>query len=168
MDFLAFILTKIAYYLVLVVRRIWKLLSKIPLVDLALYIVADLLYFLLDKLFMTIGTIVAMVKGKGEVARYWKSNAIMLDKKLNVSGQYLLNALLTKKDTPTQFKFGSEFSTVSDTIGRVPELPIFGHWCSDVMLNSIEPDHCAKAVQSNNKSLLKRVNELNLLKYQDN
>jgi hypothetical protein len=161
-DFLNFIFTQVSRITMLVIRFVLKLLNKIPFVDLALYIVADLCYFLLDKVFMTIGTFVCMFKGNGAVGRYWKINAIMLDNKLNVSGQHLLNATMIKGEVPQHLKFGNPFSTVSDQTGRLPKLTGFGYFIKDVFLDTIDKDHCAKAVQLNNKALLKRITELKL------
>lgn len=161
----SFFVTIFCYAIVFSFRFIWKQLSRIPIVDLALYITADLCFFLFDKLFMTIGTFIAMKKGNGEVSRYWKSNAVMLDKKLNVSGQYILNWLMIKGEVESYLKFGNEFATVSEHMGRLPKSndTEFSIWCEDVMLDSIEKDHCAKAVELNNTALIKRVTELNLL-----
>lgn len=149
--------------LIISARWIAKLLSRIPVINLVIYIVADLCYFLLDKAFMTIGTIVCMIKGNGAVGRYWKDNAIMLNKKLNVSGQHLLNAAFIKGPVEPHLKFGNGFSTVSDQMGRLQKMTQAGFYSRDVFLETLEDNHCAKAVELNNKALLKRVQELKLL-----
>lgn len=160
-----FILTTIPKYTLILWRRIESIIKVIPFGAFALVIVAFICYVIFDLLFMIIGSFVGMFKRKGELKRYWKSNSVMWDKKLNVSGQYILNALLIKGDVPDHLKFGKEFSTISDQMGRIPKSndTEVSAWCEDVMLDSIEKDHCAKAVQLNNKALLKRVTELNLL-----
>lgn len=112
---------------------------------------------------MTIGTIVCLFKGKGALGNYWKDNAIMLDKKLNVSGQHLLNAAFIDGQVPEHLKFGNGLSTVSDQMGRLPKMTEAGHWSRYVLLEFLDENHCAKAVELNNKALLKRVNELKLL-----
>jgi hypothetical protein len=103
-----------------------------------------------------------VVKGNGAVGRYWKMNAVLLDKKLNVSGQHLLNATMIKGDAPDYLKFGNQFSTISDQTGRLHKLTGFGYFIKDVFLDTIDKDHCAKAVQLNNKALLTRITELKL------
>ena len=167
-TFLAFILTQICRWPAKALRTIVKYLDKIPVVDILVYFLAEAIYFVLDKPMVLINSCIAISKGNGEYRRYKMSNSIMIDKKLNVSSQYLLNATLIKGDVEPHFKFGNEFSTVSDQMGRLPKMTTFGYWCKDVMLDTIEDEHCAKAVELNNNALLKRVNELNLLKYQDN
>ena len=89
----------------------------------------------------------------------------MLDKKLNVSCQYVLNALLIKGEVDENLKYGNQFSTVSDQMGRIPKAndTRFSIWCEDVLLDTIEKEHCAKAVQLNNNALIKRVTELQLI-----
>jgi len=162
-NFLGFILTQLCRWPVKAIRVIRKLLDKIPIIDILLYIVADTLYFLLDKPMVFINSCIAIYKGNGEYGRYKKSNAIMLDKKLNVSCQYVLNATLIKGEVEPHFKFGNQFSTISDQMGRLPKMTGFGYWSKDVMLDTIEDEHCAKAVQLNNLALIKRVKDLQLL-----
>jgi hypothetical protein len=70
---------------------------------------------------------------------------------------------MTKGNVPDHLKYGNQFSTVSDQTGRLPVLTRFGYWIKDVFLDTIDKDHCAKAVQLNNKALLNRVKELELL-----
>lgn len=156
-------MTKILAYIVAILRQIIALLDKIPVVDIALYWVARICYFIFDELFMAIGSIIALCKGNGEYGRFKKSNAIMLDKKLNVSGQYIFNALFIKGQVPDHLKFGNEFSTISDQMGRLPSMTKAGSWSKDVLLDTLEDEHCAKAVQLNNNALIKRVKELQLL-----
>lgn len=159
-NFLGFIFTLVSYFLVLFVRRTLALIRRIPFVSIGLFIVSEICLVLFDVIFKIAGTCVATYKG--ELKEYHKDLAIVNDVKLNVSGKYILNALMTRKDTPSHLKFGNKFSTVSDTMGRVPNMPPFGLWAKDVFLDTIEDEHCAKAVESNNKALIKRVKELGL------
>lgn len=163
MTFLAFILTQLCKVPVVVLRFLHKWLSKIPVVDIVVYIVADFVYFLLDKPMVVINSCIAIYKGNGEYGRYKKSNAVMLDKKLNVSSQYVLNGLMIKGEVPEHLKFGNQFSTVSDQMGRIPVMTEVGFWSKDVFLDTIEDEHCAKAVKLNNEALIKRVKDLQLL-----
>lgn len=159
-TFLGFIFTIGSYFLVLFVRKVVALLRRIPFVSIGLFLVSEICLTLFDAIFKIIGSIIATCKG--ELDEYTHEIAIINDVKLNVSGKYILNALMTRKDTPSHLKFGNKFSTVSDTMGRVPNMPPFGLWCKDVFLDSIEDEHCAKAVELNNKALIKRVKELGL------
>lgn len=140
-----------------------KQLKRIPFGALILYIVSDLCVFIFDKIFITIGSFVAICKGKGELKRYWKRNAYINDVKLSVSGEYILNATLRHKNNPSHLKFGHPFHSISDIMGRL-RLTKFGKWCDDKFLDTIEKRHIEKAVELNNAALIKRVKELNILK----
>jgi hypothetical protein len=144
------------------IRIIVNVLKLIPLLDLIVYIVADACYFLLDKVGLTIGTFIRIPKGNGSVGSFWKDNAVMKDKCLNVSCQDILNAVMIKGPVEPHFKFGNQFSTVSDQMGRLQKMTAAGRWSKDVFLDTIEDNHCAKAVELNNTALLKRVEELKL------
>lgn len=164
-TFLGFIFTQICRWPFKAFRIIRKLLDKIPVVDILLYMVAELIYFVLDKPMVIINSCIAIYKGNGEYGRYKKANAIMLDKKLNVSCQYVLNGLMIKGEVEKHLKYGNQFSTVSDQMGRIPKAneTRFSIWCEDVLLDTIEDEHCAKAVKLNNAALIKRVKELQLI-----
>lgn len=160
-TFLGFIFTISSYLSVLFVRKTLALLRRIPFVSIILFGVSEVCLILFDFIFKLSGSIIATCKG--ELKSYIDEINLINDVKLNVSGKYILNALMTRKDTPKHLKFGNKFSTISDTMGRVPNIPPFGLWAKDVFLDTIEDEHCAKAVELNNKALLKRVNELNLI-----
>lgn len=160
--FLVFAFTISSYFLVLFVRKTVALLRRIPFVSIILFFVSELCLLIFDLIFKVSGAIVATCKR--ELKSYIDEINLINDVKLNVSGKYILNALMARKDTPSHLKFGNKFSTVSDTMGRVPNMPPFGLWSKDVFLDSIEDEHCAKAVELNNKALIKRVTELNLIK----
>ena len=159
-TFLGFIFTIGSYFVVLFVRKTLALLRRIPFVSIGLFLVSEICLTLFDAIFKISGFVIATCKG--ELKEYTHEIAIINDVKLNVSGKYILNALMTRKETASHLKFGNKFSTVSDTMGRVPNMPPFGLWSKDVFLDSIEDDHCAKAVELNNKALIKRVKELGL------
>mgnify|MGYP003435240263 CR=1 FL=1 len=159
-TFLSFIFTIGSYFIVLFVRKTLALLRRIPLVPIALFLISEACLLIFDFVFKVSGFVIATYKK--ELKHYTHEIAIINDVKLNVSGKYILNALMTRKETASHLKFGNKFSTVSDTMGRVPNMPPFGLWSKDVFLDSIEDDHCAKAVELNNKALIKRVKELGL------
>lgn len=160
-TFLGFIFTISSYFIVLFVRRTLALIRRIPFVSIGLLIVSEICLVLFDVIFKIVGTCVATYKG--ELKEYHKDLAIINDVKLNVSGKYILNAAMSKVHNPKHLKFGNKFSTVSDTMGRLPYMTNFGLWAKDVFLDTIEDEHCAKAVELNNNALIKRVKELKLL-----
>ena len=158
---------KLVVYTITAIKALLAIIRFIPFGALTLYIVSDLCVFVFDKLFLTIGTIASYFKNQdeenefAETEAYWKDNAIINDIKLNVSGKYVLNALLRKKDNPPHLAFGNRFHTVSDTMGRI-KLTKFGRWWDQTFLNALEPSHTKKAVELNNKALLNRAKELGL------
>lgn len=161
MTIQSFMLTKTPKQLVALIRWVLKMLGKIPIVGIVLVIVSKVCYSLLNDILFAINAGIADYKG--ELDPFLKSNAVMNDKKLNVAGQYTLNAVMIKGEAEPSLKFGNQFSTVSDQMGRLPQMTKFGTWCKDVFLDTLEKDHCAKAVQLNNNALIKRVTELQLL-----
>lgn len=164
MKIRAFILTTIPKYFVIFLRVLKDIVKVIPFGAFALVVVGRFAHLAFNEILFIINSVWAYcIGGNKELKRYWKSNPIMNDKKLNVVGQYTLNAVMISGEVEQHLKFGCEFSTVSDQMGRLPKMTPFGTWCKDVFLDTIEGNHCALAVELNNKALLKRVNELNLL-----
>lgn len=169
MKIQSFILTSIPKGVVKSLRLLTKWFKKLPLGAFILVIVGKVAALIFNELGFVINSVLAYhAGGNPELRRYWKSNAVMNDKKLNVTLQYTLNAVFIKGKVSECLEFGCEFSTVSDHIGRLPQVQPFGVWTRDVFLDSIEDNHCGKAVELNNKALLKRVTELNILNKNNN
>jgi hypothetical protein len=165
-NLIHFILTTIPQYCVKLVRWFEAIIKKIPLGAFALVVVGRFFASLLNGIGFLVNSYMAYdIGGTPELRRYWKSNAVMNDKKLNVTLQYTLNAVMITGEVEQHLKYGQEFSTISDQMGRIPKVndTRFSIWCEDVLLDTIEKEHCAKAVQLNNNALLKRVKELKLI-----